>query len=111
MLWRIQEPALYIRPKSSRMIPSWRKAKSLSRGSALKDFRIHQSETDTISLKKVEKITVEKMRDRENQRFAESAHPEIKVTLVTPVFYVELWATEPVLCGSYIHHTGQAGAS
>jgi hypothetical protein len=60
------------------------------------DLITHMVETDTISFKQVEKITVEKYQDIKNQAFAEAAHPEITVTVTPPVFYVKLWASSAV---------------
>ena len=53
-------------------------------------------ETDTISFKKIEKITVEKLQDFLNQSYAEAVHPEFNVTVTPPVFYVKLWASNAV---------------
>jgi len=60
------------------------------------DLRTHIVYTDTIPFKQVEKITVEKKQDLENQRYAEAAHPDITVTVTPPVFYVKLWASNAV---------------
>jgi hypothetical protein len=57
------------------------------------DLHTQTMETDTTPFKQVEKITVEKKQDAENQALAEAAHPEITVTLAPPVFYVKLWAS------------------
>ncbi|MGA2851331.1 MAG: hypothetical protein ABSE46_20200 [Terracidiphilus sp.] len=72
------------------------KGRVLKPGATLDDLHTHTLETDTISFKQVEKITVEKLEDLGNQAFAEAAHPEIKVTLTPTVFYVKLWATDAV---------------
>ena len=60
------------------------------------DLSTHIVETEPISFKQVEKITVEKYQDIENQAYAEAAHPEITVTVTPPVFYVKLWASSAV---------------
>jgi hypothetical protein len=53
-------------------------------------------ETDTISFKQVERITVERLQDLKNQSLAEQAHPDIAVTITPPVFYVKLWASTAI---------------
>jgi hypothetical protein len=76
----------------------------LPKGSVLKpggpltadDLQTHTVETDTISFKQVEKITVEKLQDLTNQRLAEAAHPEITTTVTPQVFYVKVWASDLV---------------
>ena len=60
------------------------------------DLRTHKVETDTTSLKQIEKITVEKLQDVENQAYAEAAHPEITVTVTPPIFYLKLSASSAV---------------
>jgi hypothetical protein len=73
--------------------------KSLSRGGkqlTAEDLQSHTVETDTISFKQVEKITIEKTQDIENQAFVEIAHPEIIATVTPPVFFVKLWASSAV---------------
>jgi hypothetical protein len=53
-------------------------------------------ETDTISFKQVEKVTVEKYQDLTNQAAAEAGYPEVTVTVTPPVFYLKLWASNAV---------------
>ena len=60
------------------------------------DFRIHVVETESISFKRVEKITVEKRQDLLNKALAEAAHPDIKVTVTPSVFLVMLSASDAV---------------
>src|SRR5208283_678932 len=71
------------------------------------DLHIHMAETDTISFKQIEKITVVKMQDIENQAFAEAAHPEVTATLTPPVFYVKLEASNAVFS---VHTSTTKGA-
>ena len=63
------------------------------------DLRTHTVETDTVSFKQVEKITVERWQDVKAQGFAEASHPEITVTVTPPVFYLEMRASNPVFSG------------
>jgi hypothetical protein len=60
------------------------------------DLRTHKVETDTTSFKQIEKITVEKLQDVQNQAYAEAAHPEITVTVTPPIFYLKLSASSAV---------------
>jgi hypothetical protein len=60
------------------------------------DLHTRVVETDTTSFKQVEKVTVEKQEDIENQMRAEAAHPEIRVTLTPPAFFVKLWTSTAV---------------
>jgi hypothetical protein len=60
------------------------------------DMRTHIVETDTVSLKQIEKVTVETAQDFENQALAEAAHPEIKATYTPTVFIVKLSASSAV---------------
>jgi len=57
------------------------------------DLRTHKIETDTTSFKQIEKITVEKLQDVQNQAYAEAAHPEITVTVTPSIFYLKLSAS------------------
>jgi hypothetical protein len=57
------------------------------------DLRTHIVETDTVSFKQVEKVTVEFM---VNRALGVPAHPEISARLTPPVFYVKLWASSAV---------------
>ena len=70
------------------------------------DFRTHTVETETISFKQVEKITVEKIQDISNKVLAESAHPEIMMTVTPPVFYVVLSASSAVFSFHFSTTTG-----
>jgi hypothetical protein len=72
------------------------KGHTLKPGFSPEDLHTHTVETDTISFKQIEKITVEKEQDIANQVYAEAAHPEITVTVTPPVFYVKLWASTVV---------------
>jgi hypothetical protein len=72
------------------------KGRTLKPGLTADDLHTHSVETDTISFKQVEKITVEKKQDIANQAYAEAAHPEITVTVTPPNFYVKLWASSAV---------------
>jgi hypothetical protein len=60
------------------------------------DLHTQTVETDTTSFKQVEKITVEKQQDIENQTLAEAAHPDVTATVMPPVFYVKMWASSAV---------------
>jgi hypothetical protein len=57
------------------------------------DLHTQIVETDTISFKQVEKVTVEFM---VNRALGVPAHPEISARLTPPVFYVKLWASDDV---------------
>lgn len=72
--------------------------KTLKPGGSVTEDDLHTRtvETDTISFKQIEKITVEKLQDLENQAFAEAAHPDITVTVTPAVFYLKLWASSAV---------------
>ena len=72
------------------------KGQTLKPGFTADDLHSHTVETEPISFKQVEKISVEKMQDINNQSLAEAAHPEITVTVTPPVFYVKLWASSAV---------------
>ena len=63
------------------------------------DLITHTVETDTISFKQVEKITIEKRQDLVHQVYAEAAHPEITVTVTPTVFIVRLWASSAIFAG------------
>jgi len=80
------------------------KGKVLKPGFTLDDLRTHTVETDTTSFKQVEKITVEKLQDVQNQANAEAAHPDVTVTVTPPVFVVKLWASSAV----FSEHTSTA---
>jgi hypothetical protein len=72
------------------------KGRALKPGFTADDLHTLIVETDTISLKEIEKITVENYQDLRNQKAAEAAHPEITVTVTPPVSYVKLWASNAV---------------
>jgi len=72
------------------------------------DLHTQVVETDTIALKDVEKITIEKMQDVENQSLAEAAHPDITVTVTPPVFFLKLSASKPVFS---IHTSSTKGGN
>lgn len=72
------------------------KGKVLKPGVTIDDLRTHTVETDTTSFKQVEKVTVEKLQDVQNQTFAEAAHPDVTVTVTPTVFVVKLWASSAV---------------
>lgn len=80
------------------------KGKVLKQGFTLDDFRSHTVETDTFSFKQIEKVTVEKLLDVQNQAFAEAAHPDLSATVTPIVFVVKLWASSPV----FSEHTSTA---
>lgn len=63
------------------------------------DLHTHTLETDAISLKQVEKITVEKMQDINQQANVEAGYPEVKVTVAPLVFFVKLSASTAVFSG------------
>jgi len=73
--------------------------KTLKPGITADDLHIQAVETDTAPFKQIEKITVEKKQDVENQAFAEAAHPEISLTVSPAVYYVKLWASSAVFSG------------
>jgi hypothetical protein len=60
------------------------------------DLRTHKVETDTTSFKQIEKITVEKLQDVQDQAYAAAAHPEITVTVTPTIFYLKLSASSAV---------------
>jgi hypothetical protein len=72
------------------------RGKVLKPGFTADDLRTHTVETDTTSFKQVEKVSVEKYQDVQNQAFAEASHPEITATVTPPVFVVKLWASNAV---------------
>lgn len=72
------------------------KGKVLKPGVTADDLHTRTAETDTTSFKQIEKITVEKVQDVDNQAYAEAAHPEITLTVTPTVFYVKLWASNAV---------------
>ena len=78
--------------------------KTLKHGVTADDLRTHTVETDTISFKQVEKITVEKLQDVQNQENAEAAHPDVTVTVTPSIFGVKLWASTAV----FSEHTSTA---
>jgi hypothetical protein len=74
------------------------KGRSLKPGGSVTedDLHIRIVETDTVPFKQIEKVTVEKLQDVQNQGFAEAAHPDITVTVSPTIFYVKLWASNAV---------------
>ena len=83
------------------------KGKVLKPGASLENLHTITTETDTISFKQIEKITVEKLQDMQNQTYAEAAHPEIAVMVTPPVFYVKIWASNAVFS---IHNSTVKGS-
>jgi hypothetical protein len=61
------------------------------------DLHTRIVETDTISFKQVEKVTVEKEQDVENQALAEAAHPDVTLTVTPLTFYVKLSGSSAVM--------------
>jgi len=57
------------------------------------DLHTHIVETDTVSFKQVEKVTVEFI---VNRALGVPAHPEISARLTPPIFYVRLWPSDAV---------------
>jgi hypothetical protein len=70
--------------------------KVLKPGVTADDLHERMVETDTTPLKQVERITIEKMQDIQNQANLEAAHPERIAAVTPPVFLVKLWASSPV---------------
>jgi hypothetical protein len=66
------------------------------------DLQTHTVETDTISFKQAEKVTVEKMQNLRNEVFADAAHPDVTATVTPEVFYLKLSASNAVFS---IHHS------
>ena len=60
------------------------------------DLHRRQQEIITLSLKDVEKITVENTEHASNRQFAEQAHPEITVKITPPVFNLLLSTSKPL---------------
>lgn len=71
------------------------------------DLRTQMVETDTVSFRDAEKITVEKMQDVKNQSLVEAAHPEITVTVTPTVFFLKLLSSRPVFS---IHTSSTVGS-
>jgi hypothetical protein len=69
------------------------KGKALKPGFTADDLHTHTVETDAISFKQVEKITVEKREDEQNLANAQAGFPEVKMTVTPPVFLLVLWAS------------------
>jgi hypothetical protein len=72
------------------------KGRVLKPGFTVDDLHTRTVETDTISFKQVEKVTVEKEQDIENEALAEAAHPDVTLTATPTTFYVKLWASNAV---------------
>ena len=83
------------------------KGRTLKPGFNADDLHTHRVETDTISFKQVEKITVEKMQDISYQSFVEAGHPEITVTVTPSVFFVKIWASSAIFS---IHTSSTTGS-
>jgi hypothetical protein len=66
------------------------KGRNLKPGVTADDLQTRAVETDTIPLKRIEKITVEKRQDLEYQSLVDASHPEISVTVTPPSFGVKL---------------------
>lgn len=75
------------------------KGRVLKPGVTADDIRTRKVETDTFSFKQVEKISVEKLQDLQNQANVDAAHPEVTSTVTPPVFCVKLWASSAVFTG------------
>ena len=71
------------------------------------DLHTRILETDTISLKQVEKVTVEKEQDVENQAEAETAHPDVALTVTPPTFYVKLSGSSAVMSSHFSSTQGK----
>jgi hypothetical protein len=60
------------------------------------DLHTHTVEIDTIPFKQIEKVTVEKLQDVDNQLMVEAAHPEVTFTVTPLVFLVKVSASSTV---------------
>jgi hypothetical protein len=72
------------------------KGRVLKPGFTVDDLHTRILETDTISFKQVEKVTVERGQDLENQVLADAAHPDVTLTVTPPTFYAKMWASSAV---------------
>jgi len=86
------------------------KGQVLKPGFSIEDLHTHIVETDTIPFRQIEKITVEKLEDIVNQKYSETAHPEIKAAITPPLFYVNLWASSAVFSSHTSTTKGKQGA-
>jgi hypothetical protein len=70
---------------------------------------LHSSGTgsSTISLKDVEKITVDSYQEEGNRFWAKQAHPEVTITVVPPIFVLALSASKPVFTVHYAFTRGK----
>jgi len=72
------------------------KGTTLKSGATADDLHTQVVETDTISFKQIEKITVDKFQDDRNAQYSDDGHPDIVVTVAPPLFHVKLWASSAV---------------
>ncbi len=72
---------------------------TLKQGLSTNDYSTHKVNTVTIAFKQVEKVSVSKLQDYQNQTFAEAGHPEITSSLTPTVFHVKLSGSSAIVTG------------
>jgi len=71
------------------------------------DLHSSGSGSSTISLKDVEKITVESFQELGNRFWVKQAHPEVTITVVPTIFVLVLTASKPVFTVHYAFTRGK----